>query len=260
MKGGATSLVAASLALTVWLGSPADAQADAEFAQTRLKAMSDYMAEQSAMSFTYDAILEVVTEDEQKIALASSGAATINRPDKIRAMRSGGFVDVEMIFDGTTLTILGKDENLYTKLEIPGTIDNLIDKLRNEHGMYLPAADLLLSNAYDELMRDVTDVKDIGSGIIGGIECDQFAFRTPDVDWQIWIAQGDAPYPCRYVITTKGIAQSPQYSVQITSWQAGDEVAADEFAFDNSTGAEEIDLGDLQIGDLPEHFTKGDAQ
>jgi len=130
MKSGATALVAASLALTVWLGSPADAQAGEEFAQSRLKAMSDYMVAQSAMSFTCDAILEVVTEDEQKLALASSGAVTLSRPDKIRTMRSGRFANVEMIFDGTTLTILDNNQNLYTLLEIPGTIDNLALRAR----------------------------------------------------------------------------------------------------------------------------------
>ncbi|MGO7718800.1 hypothetical protein ACC706_36400, partial [Rhizobium johnstonii] len=33
----------------------------------------------------------------------------------------------------------------------------------------VPGADLLMSNVYEELMRDVVDVKDLGSGVIGGI-------------------------------------------------------------------------------------------
>jgi hypothetical protein len=78
--------------------------------------------------------------------------------------------------------------------------------LREKYNKILPGADLLLSNVYDGLMADVVDAKDLGSGMIGGIECDHLAFRTEDVDWQIWIAQGDRPYPCRYVITTKHVA------------------------------------------------------
>jgi hypothetical protein len=89
------------------------------------------------------------------------------------------------------------------------------------------------------------------------VECDHLAFRTEEVDWQIWIAQGDAPYPCRYVITTKQIAHSPQYSLQITQWNTGDAVAAEDFVFDNATNAEMIALEDLPVGDLPEHFQKG---
>ena len=108
----AVSISAAALALVVYLGTPSGARADEADAKRLLKAMSDYMTTQKAISFGFDANLEVITNDNQKLALASSGAVTLNRPDKIRATRSGGFADVEMLFDGKTLTLLGKTANL----------------------------------------------------------------------------------------------------------------------------------------------------
>ena len=110
---------------------------------------------------------------------------------------------------GRLLTILGKNMNIYTQVTIPGSIDHLVDELREKYNRPLPAADLLTSNSYDELMEDVVDVKDLGRGVIGGRECDHLAFRKKDVDWQIWIAQGSRPYPCRYDIATKVVAGSP---------------------------------------------------
>ena len=110
-------------------------------------------------------------------------------------------------------------------------------------------------------MPDVKDVKDLGSGVIGGKECDHFAFRAKDVDWQIWIAQGDKPYPCRYVITSTQVDREPQYSIKVTDWKTGSEVEADNFAFTNSTNArkvETVDLGD--VDELPSLFTKGATQ
>ena len=112
-------------------------------------------------------------------------------------------------------------------------------------------------------MLDVVDVKDLGSGVIGGVECDYLAFRTNEVDWQIWIAQGDRPYPCRYVITSKRIADGPQYSIQVRDWKTGDEVAATDFSFKNPTKADKVELKDLKGTDaLPDHFIimKGDAK
>ena len=79
---------------------------DSAEAKKLLKAMSDYLAAQTAISFDYNGTLEVVTNDEQKLALASSGTVLLNRPDKIRTERSGGFVDSETLFDGKTLTLL----------------------------------------------------------------------------------------------------------------------------------------------------------
>lgn len=132
----------------------------------------------------------------------------------------GSFANVEMVFDGKTVTLFGKDANLYAQVEVPGTVDHLVEEMRDRLGRPVPGADLLLPDAYGELMKDVVDVKDLGSGVIGGVECDHLAFRTREVDWQIWIAQGDHPRPCRYVITANKVDQGPQYSMQISEWMS----------------------------------------
>ena len=257
----AAGLSVAALALMVCLGMPSGASADEADAKSLLKAMSDYVAAQEAISFGFDANLEVVTKDDQKLALASSGAVTLNRPDKIRATRAGGHADVEMLFDGETVTLFGNTANLYTQIGVPGTIDHLVDELRDKYNRPLPAADLLMSNAYDELMTDVVDVKDLGSGVIDGVECDYLAFRKKEVDFQIWIAQGERPYPCRYVITSKDIPNSPQYSIQIRDWKTGSAVASDDFGFKNSTNAKKVDVKDLKgMSALPDHFKRGAAE
>ncbi len=258
-KTSALGLCAAALALMVaW--APA-AQADEADAKKLLKSMSDYLAAQKAISFDFDAILEVLTKDDQKLALASSGTTILERPGKIRATRAGGHADIEMLFDGETLTLFGNNANLYIQISVPGTIDNLVDVLRDKYNRPLPAADLLMSNSYDELMAGVTDVKDLGSGVINGVECDYLAFRKKEIDFQIWIAQGKNPYPCRYVITSKDIPLSPQYSIQIRDWKTGADVAADDFGFKNPTNAKKVDVKDLKgMSALPDHFKKGAAQ
>ncbi|WP_442202011.1 DUF2092 domain-containing protein [Rhizobium sp. RAF56] len=246
------------MALIFVLGAPSNASAGDAEAKALLKAMSDYLDAQKTISFGYDSNLEVVTKDHQKLLLASSGTIEIARPDKIRVARTGGFADVETVFDGKTLTVLGKNLNLYTQVEVPGTIEHLVDELREKLHKPIPGADLLLPNVYNELMADVVDVKDLGSGVIGGKECDHLAFRNKDVDWQIWIAQGEQPYPCRYMVTAKKVDRAPQYSIQIRDWKTGTDVAADDFAFKNATGAKKADIAELKdIDELPAHFSVG---
>ena len=230
-------------------------------AEALLKAMTEYVTAQQAISFDYDVSLEVITRDDQKLTLAASGNVELARPDKVRASRSGGFADIETVFDGKTLTILGKNMNIYTQVAIPGSIDHLVDELREKYNRPLPAADLLISNSYDELMEDVVDVKDLGSGVIGSTECDHLAFRKKDVDWQIWIAQGARPYPCRYEIATKVVAGSPEYNIQIRDWKTGSDVASGGFSFTPPPGARQVDVTDLaklkDMSDLPSNFSIG---
>jgi len=256
-----SALSALAIVLTAWMAPSPVAMADEAQARRLLKAMADYVGAQQAIAFDYDATLEVVTKDRQKLELASSGTVSLARPDKIRTTRSGGFVEIETVFDGKTLTLFGKNKNVYTQLEVPGSLDRLVNELQNKYDRPLPAADLFVTNAYDELMAGVTDVKDLGSGVIGGIECDYFAFRAKDVDWQIWVTQGAKPRPCRYVITSTGIADGPQYTVQLRNWKTGSEVATPDFAFKPPSGAKQISVDELKkvkdMGELPSNFILG---
>ena len=249
-------MLASVLAVAVaGMASISVARADEAQAKSLLKAMSDYLAAQKAISFDYDSNLEIVSTQQQKIGLASSGTLTLNRPDKIHVTRTGGFANVEMVFDGKTLTLLGKNANLYAQVEAPGTIDQLVDVLRDKYHRPVPAADLLMSDPYKELMPLVTDVKDLGSGVIHGIECDHLAFRTKEVDWQIWIAQGARPYPCRYVITSKKVTGWPQYTLDITAWKAGAEVASDGFKLEVPADAKKLTADQVpDLDDIPSIF------
>ena len=110
-----------------------------------------------------------------------------------------------------------------------GSVDQVIDVLRDNHGVIAPGADLLLTNPFDVLMADVIEGAHIGKGVIDGVECDHLAFRNEDTDWQIWIEAGARPIPRKYVITNKGVAGAPQYTLRIKEWRT--EVPADAFAF-----------------------------
>jgi hypothetical protein len=253
-KVSAFALVIA--AASIGLGASASsAVADEAQAKTLFKAMSDYLAAQKTLSFDFNSMLEVVTKEGQKFGLASSGTISLSRPDKLHATRHGGFADVEFVFDGKTASLLGKNANVYGQVNATGSIDDLVDALRDKYHRPVPGADLIMSNVYDQLMPQVTEAKDLGSGVINGVECNHLAFRTADVDWQIWIAQGDSPYPCLYVITSHKVAGDPQYSLEVRTWKTGSDVTADDFTFKPPADAKQMDLSKLANTDeLPDIF------
>ncbi len=245
-----------SAMLAGWASS---ASADENDARALLKSMSDYMGTQETLSFAYDSALAIVTSDLQKLEFASSGTVSVNRPDKLRITRTGGFADVEVVFDGQQLSVLGKNLDKYVQIPAPGTIETLIDRLR-EHGVEAPGADLLLADINTALMEPVIDVKDLGSGVINGEECNHLAFRTEAVDWQIWISMGDDPHPCRYVVTSKLMALAPEYRVDVHDWKTGEAAVASGFDFNPGT-ATKGELADLRgIDELPDLSGEGANQ
>jgi hypothetical protein len=67
------------LAVAVMAGTTSMSAANADDAQAKslFKAMSAYLAAQQAISFAFDSTLEVVTDQQQKLGLASSGTLTL---------------------------------------------------------------------------------------------------------------------------------------------------------------------------------------
>ena len=242
------------LATGVWLIFQASAQGGGD-AEKLLKGMADYVASQKTLSVSYDSDIEVVTSHLQKIQFTSSGQVQMSRPDKLRATRTGGYRDVEIVFDGKMLTVSNKDSKDYAQIEATGTAEELIDVLREEHGVVAPGADLLLTNVFNVMMADVVEATVIGKGVIDGVECDHLAFRNVETDWQIWIETGTTPIPRKYVITSKGIGEAPQYTLRIKEWKT--DVPADAYAFKPDPSAKKIALGELgDIDEVPQGTTK----
>jgi hypothetical protein len=228
------------------------APAGAQDADKILKSMSDYLAGQKVISATFDSDIEVITTDLQKIQFASSGQVSLSRPDKLRVTRTGGYTDTELVFDGKAVTVFGKNANAFAQADAPGSIDQLVDRLRNELSVELPGADLLLSNPYAILMADVLDAKHIGQGIIDGVECEHLAFRNADTDWQVWVEAGPRPIPHKYVITSKTVTGGPQYTLRIKEWKIDAPLGADAFAFKPPADAKKIDFKALSdIDEVP---------
>jgi hypothetical protein len=83
-----------------------------------LKEMSDYISSQKNLSVTFESDIEVVTNKLQKLQFTSSGQVQLSRPDKLRATRTGGYTDVEVVFDGKTIPSTARTRMYSLKLTL----------------------------------------------------------------------------------------------------------------------------------------------
>ncbi|OPX94189.1 MAG: hypothetical protein A4E58_02624 [Syntrophorhabdus sp. PtaB.Bin006] len=230
-------------------------------AKSVLKSMSDYVSSQKTIELTFDSDIEVITPQLEKIQFTNSGEVLLSRPNKLRAHRVGGYADVALFFDGKTVSVYGKHINGYAQFDAPGTVDQLIETLRQGYGVALPGADLLLSNSYDVLVAGVKEAKYIGRGVIDGLECEHLAFRNFDTDWQLWVEAGKRPIPRKMVITSKTLNNAPQYTLRVKGWKTGVKPAQDAFAFAPPAKAEKLSSDALiDLDELPQSEPKGGNQ
>ena len=108
-----------------------------------LKAMTDYTAAQKSISATFDSDIEVVTPELEKVQFTSSGKLQLTRPDKLRIRRTGGYADVELVYDGKTVSIYGNNAKAYAQAELAGTIDQLVDLIQAKSGAAMPGKPMI---------------------------------------------------------------------------------------------------------------------
>jgi hypothetical protein len=251
------SMTAASAAI---LSAAAGGGVRADDSVALLKAMVDYTAAQKSISATFDSDIEVITPELQKIQFTSSGQLKLTRPDKLRIRRTGGYADVEMVYDGKILSFYGNNAKAYVQADLPGTVDQLIDAIQMKTGAAMPGTDLLLSNAFDQLTSDVEVGEHVGQGVVDGVECEHLAFRGYDTDWQIWIQTGAQPIPRKYVITSKSLAGGPQYTLRIKDWKTDPIADTDAFTFKPPEGATKVNLDSdvmIEFDEVPPGTTSG---
>ncbi|MGZ3460273.1 MAG: DUF2092 domain-containing protein [Archangium sp.] len=222
-----------------------------------LRSMSSYLAGQKAFTADYDVDNEIIDVDGQKLQFSSSGSVAVQRPGRLHATRRGGFADAEFLFDGRTVTLLGKNQNVYFQLSGPATIDEAIEAIRSQTNLDIAGADLLYASPYEGLLTDVDSGTYLGPAVVDGIECDHLAFRAGKVDWQLWVQRGDKPLPLKYVITSKWITGAPQYSIRLRNWNLQPQLDAQRFEFRPPAGARRVEtiptneLGELRGGEQP---------
>lgn len=206
-----------------------------------LRSMSDYLRGLPRFRVELESDVEVLAFTGEKLQFSSSGHAVVERPGRIRAQRQGGVADAEFVYDGETLTIHERRSKVFAQYAVKGTLDDAIDRARDEIGVQLPGADLLYADVYPGLNLDVVSGRYIGVVKVQGVDCHHLAYRGTDIDWQIWIEAGDKPLPRKYVITSKWLAGAPQFAVRLSGWTIPAPIEADLFTFKPPPGTTKVE-------------------
>jgi hypothetical protein len=245
-RPGRLPLVMAALVLVLISELPAYSQGQFSAVEPKasqlLRKMSDYLASLEQFSVQTENALDVILRSGEKIQFDNPAECAIQRPNKLRADRKGDIANQEFYYDGKTLTLYNPDQKYYATVEAPPTIDETLDFARASLDVYAPAGDLLYRNAYEILMEDVVSGFYVGLSVVDGVKCNHLAFRGNEVDWQIWIEDGDKPLPKKFVITTKWMTGAPQFTVVVKSWNLSPKLTEDMFTFEPPKDAQKIDF------------------
>ncbi len=253
MLSNKTLFVIILIGASAWTGCASAPNIDPQADQV-LKRMSETLGGAEAFSFAAEGVMDEVLETGQLVQISRKSNILAVRPDKLHVDTEGDDVSRSAWYDGRTVTVLDTRAKTYASIEVPNTIERMLDFVVEKYGLTIPVADLLFSKSYEGFIAGVRTGQYIGLHETDGSKCHHLAFQTDMIDWQIWIDAGEIPIPRKLVITYIEEEGHPQYTVRLDKWDLAAKLPPETFEFHPPKGAKHVEMADLfgkREGDQP---------
>ncbi len=228
-------------------------------AKALLLGMAENLASARQFSVTMKINYDAVQKSGQKIEFGETRNLIIQRPNHLRveARQSDGDAS-SMIFDGKTIALCSRTENVYSLTPYSGDVDSAIRYAGGRMGIRIPLARLLVTTLPEELEQMMGPAAYVEKDVSGKLPLDHIAVRSDAVDLQAWI--GADKLPRRIVLTYKNAPGEPQFRADFTNWNLSPKIGPETFVFTAPAGAEKIPtiLPKIQANTLKDK--KGGAQ
>ncbi len=247
IAGTAALLLAAGLAYPQQPAPAKKAPQAAAMTESQTKAneilmhMADFLSGSQRFSVSVNAGYDAVQKSGQKIEFGESRKVILSRPDRLRVEgeRSDG-AKMLTVFTGKEIMLSDAANNVYAMAPQPGGLDETVIYFVRDLGMRLPLAMLLVTQLPAELKARVRSIEYVEKTKIRGVASHHLAARGDAVDFQVWVADGDKPFPQRVVITYKTAKGQPQFWADLTDWNLAPAITDSTFLAKPPDGAQKI--------------------
>lgn len=212
-----------------------------------LKDMSNYLTSAKTLEIHGVGSLDVVTNDGQRIQLDGTTTYKVRKPNGFVIDYNSDIKSRRFIYDGKTFTVYSPKLGYYASAPAPATNKEVLETIYNKFGISLPLEDLFRwgDGSNDDRIKALKSAYKVGTATIDGAETDHYAFREQDVDWEVWIQQGDQPVPRKLVIIDRNDPARPTFISRL-SWTVNPTFTDADFAFVPDANAKKIQLATYQ--------------
>ena len=206
-----------------------------------LKKMSQYLMSLNTLQINSEASIDMVTADGQRIQFDGTSEYKVKRPGFLIHFVSDA-KSRDFYYDGRQFTMYSPNLGYYATVDAPPTNREVLDKIYDKYGIRLPLEDLFRWNDLgSDRAKNFKSAMVLGPVTFDGVKTTHYAFREADVDWEIWIQDGDKPLPRKLAIVDRTDAAHPTYTTRL-SWTVNPTFNDSDFTFTPGADAKKIQL------------------
>lgn len=213
-----------------------------EKAAVILRQMSEFIESQAKFSFHAETERDILTMNGVYIQVNHEGSTVVNRPNQFRANVTGELVQRELFYDGSKVTVVDTERNIYARGDVSDSMDETLDTLIQKLNVNMPLAELLYSDIYEGLTKNVQAGFYFGISEVEDVPCHHLVFVQEGIDWQVWIEDSETPLLRKVAIAYKEQEGVPRYTAILSDWNLEPEIATDQFTFIPPANSKEVEF------------------
>jgi hypothetical protein len=221
----------------------------------------EFLSKSGKFSFTAETEYDALQGNGQKIEFGGTRKITVVRPDKV-------YSDIEerdgtkkvFVFDGKDIYFSDLERNVYASVPRPGDINQAIDYFTEALQMPLPLGQLISSDISEWVKKEIYAGGFVDQATINGVLCDHLAFRTENIDFQVWIAAEGDPLQMRLVIDYKNAPGEPQFRAMFKDWNFKPQVSDSLFVFAPAENMQKIAFAPVLRAEIKTEEKEGEKK
>ena len=227
-----------------------------------LKEMSDFLMTANTMQIVSNGSLDVVTNNGQRIQLDGTTTYKLRKPNGFVVDYVSDIKSRRFIYDGKNFTVYSPKLGFYSTVAAPATNREVLQTIYEKFGIALPLEDLFrwsdgshaerhaaqdahIDRSHAERLQALKSAYNVGPATIDGVLTDHYAFREDNVDWEVWIQQGDQPFPRKLVIVDRNDVAKPTFVARL-QWTLNPAFSDSDFTFVPDANAKKIQMATYQ--------------
>jgi hypothetical protein len=179
----------------------------------------------------------------QPLHIAHLMKVTVRRPDRLLVDVTGDDGSTRLLYDGKRAVLFSVDTKKYSIVEVPNTLQGMLETLMGKLGVDFPLADLLTNAPDKSFLFGVTSGREVGTATIDGVPCRHLLFsQPPGIELELWVEKNDRSLPRRLIVTYRSLRDQPSFIAEFLDWNFSVQPSDHEFVFNPPEGAAQVNL------------------
>ncbi|GAB2898059.1 DUF2092 domain-containing protein [Microbulbifer echini] len=194
-------------------------------AMEALKKMGEYLASMKMLMFKARIFADVVLENEQKLLIGGKVTYMAMPPNQLRVDLTTDSITRRFLHAGNKFTMIAPRNGYFAEMQATEPTAQVLSKAAKEYGIEVPFADLLEWGRKPDAWAGIKEGFLVNSPMINGQRTKHWAFRSENLDWEIWIKVGDQPLPLRISTVNTRDPAKPRFLATLKWMKAKPEAA-----------------------------------